>query len=99
MINSADAVDQHQLAFHEMPKPIIQALILGEPAVAAQIEFVAVMSERSSQPANVIVPFEHGNPNPARTQLVSSRQSSRACAENDDSFIIGYLISPCGDIW
>ena len=67
MINSADSVDQHELAFHEMSKPVVQALVLGEPAVTAQIEFIALMFESCSEAANVIVPLEQGNANSVRT--------------------------------
>jgi hypothetical protein len=67
MINSADTVDQHELAFHEMSKPVVQALVLGEPAVTAQIEFISRMFERCSEATNVIVALEQSNPNSVRT--------------------------------
>ena len=94
MVNSTDTVDQHELAFHEMPKPVVQALVLREPAVTTQIKFVALVFERCGESANVSVPLEHGNANSVRTQLVGSRQSSRACAENDDLLGTGYWTSP-----
>ena len=67
MINSADTVDQHKLAFHEMSKPVVQALVLGEPAVTAQIEFIAVVFESCSEATNVIVALEQSNANSVRT--------------------------------
>ena len=94
MINSADTVDQHELAFHEMSKPVVQALVLGEPAVTAQIEFIALMFERCSEATNVIVALEQSNANSVRTELVSSCQSGGACAENDDVLWAGYLTTP-----
>ena len=77
-----------------MPKPVIQTLVLGEPAVTAQIEFIALVFESCGEAANVIVPLEQGNVNSVRTQLVSSRQSSGTGAENDDLLGAGYLTSP-----
>ena len=77
-----------------MPKPVVQALVLGEPAVTAQIEFVALMFKSCSEAANVIVPLEQGNANAVSAQLVRSRQSSGTGAENDDLLGSGYLTSP-----
>jgi hypothetical protein len=94
VVNTADAIDHYQLAFHEIPKPVVQALVFGEPAMSAQVELVSVVFECCGQPANVVVALEHSDANSVRAQLVSCGQSSRACAENDDVFGTGYLTSP-----
>ncbi len=82
VVNAADPLHHHDLAFHQSAKPAVQVFVLGEPAVAAEVELEPLDLDRVAQPADEIVAVQHRGLDAICAQFMSDGESGRAGAQN-----------------
>ena len=58
VVDPADPLDHDEVAIHQAAEPVVQVLVLGEPAMAAEIEPVAGVMDRATQAADIAIALE-----------------------------------------
>ena len=78
-----------ELLLHDLVPEVVDLLDLGEEAMAAEVEAVAVAHLGAGDPADLIGRLEHDHRLALLGQQVAGGQAGRAAAEHDDGLLGG----------
>jgi hypothetical protein len=73
-----------ELAAEHLLPDLVHLVHLGEEAVAAHVEVIALVLERAGKPAHVRVLLEHGGPVPELGQLAGGGEARGSAADDHD---------------
>ena len=76
-----------ELLLHHLVPEVVDLLGLGEEAVAAEIEAVAVANLGLRDASDLILRLEHDDGTPLFGEQISSREAGRAAAEDSDRLL------------